>query len=139
MKFYVVKTDAGRQLQSTQAEAKAIDPRFERIDIPTDHDGLKSLVQGLWDEIETLRRGIPSVSPGEDLPERDEDAAPTPPSTANLPAREVPYAVQSMTFEEGFAAMPLALQLHYSALATENARKQIKPFKPEPLKCDPTP
>lgn len=134
MKFYVTETHEGRQLVSKQADAKSLDPHFSRIDIPTDHDGLKALVQSLWGEIDTLRRGSPSVSPGEALLEREEDAGLSPPPSENLPARGVPYAVQTISFEDGFAAMPLSLQLHFAGLALENARSQIPRLKIEELK-----
>lgn len=130
MKFYRANTEGGPRLESTQAEAKALDPNFERIDIPTDHDGLKAYVQALWDENHQLRQGgVVSVAPpvGE-LPEEHEEQAPAPLPTASAP-REAPYTTQAISFEDGFAAMPLALQLHYAALALENARTAIKPVK----------
>lgn len=132
MKFYRAQTEGGPRLESTQAEAKALDPNFERIDIPTDHDGLKAYVQALWDENHQLRQGgVVSVAPpvGE-LPEREEMAATSPPPPVDHPAREAPYTTQSISFEDAFDGMPLALQLHYAALALENARSAIKPLKP---------
>lgn len=43
------------------------------------------------------------------------------------PAQPDPqFARQTIAFEDGFAAMPLATKLHFAALAVEEARERIK-------------
>lgn len=132
MKFYRATTESGPRIESTQAEAKALDPHFERIDIPTDHDGLKAFVQALWDENHQLRQsGVVSVAPNVgELPEEQLEQAPAPLPTVPAP-REVPYTTQAISFEDGFDAMPLSLKLHFAAKALEIARTAIKPLKVE--------
>ena len=51
MKFYMA---AGR-LAGTQADAKDRDPKFVQHDVPTDKEGLMEYVNGLLDQIASLR------------------------------------------------------------------------------------
>jgi hypothetical protein len=118
VKFYLCRTveagSARRHLIVRKDEAKKLDPNFEQIDIPTDQEGLKALVEGLWAEIDTLQDQI--LEGGEGLP--------TPPSPPAAPKTEG-YAEKSNRFEDEFDAMPLATQFHYAARAMENARDAL--------------
>jgi len=52
VKFSLAIVDGKRKLCSTQAEAKDLDPKFSRFDVPTGHDDLKAFVQDLFDQID---------------------------------------------------------------------------------------
>lgn len=41
------------------------------------------------------------------------------------PSPAVSYATQALAFEDAFEAMPLALKLHFAALAMEAAREEM--------------
>lgn len=99
MIFYLSIDESGRRcLVSTQAEARSINSDFEQMDIPTSKEELRQFVQNLYD-----------------LPE--------PPAPS---AREPSYSEASVSIDEIFDNLPLARQLHFAALAMENARVKLK-------------
>jgi hypothetical protein len=102
MKLYI----ANGVYFGTQAEAKAETKSFEQVEVPTDKAGLI----GYLNEVTRFDLGH---APCENIeaPARDinEDRAPR-------------YAEQSVAFEDQWEQFPLALQLHYAALAVEAAR-----------------
>jgi hypothetical protein len=53
---------------------------------------------------------------------------PAPPIAAPAPTLAEPesYVSKSVRFDEEFSAMPLAQQLHFAAMAMENARERIE-------------
>lgn len=68
MIFYTALDERGhKQLRATQADAKAVNRAFEKIDIPTEKAGLMAFVQQLYAHIDTLQDQI--VEGGEGLPE----------------------------------------------------------------------
>lgn len=76
MIFYQVMTAIGPQLVKTQAEAKAIDPKFTKLDVPVDAAGLMAFVNALL-----------AVDPADDddEPYDLEEASPAPPSPPQVP------------------------------------------------------
>ena len=59
MKFYLSIEPSGRKvLSSTQEEARSVNKRFDKIDIPTDQKGLQKLVQDSFDAIFQLNSRI---------------------------------------------------------------------------------
>jgi hypothetical protein len=120
MIFYIALDEHGhRQLCGTQADAKAINKNFEQIDIPTDKTGLMGFVQTLFHnndtlcdqlaELDNLRHDLTS-SMG-----RENDLLNDKPS----------YVDQSVNWDALFPTLPLAHQLHFAAMAMENARERL--------------
>jgi hypothetical protein len=108
MIFYTALDERGhRQLRGTQADAKAVNRVFEQIDIPTDKPGLMAFVQGLYEQIDNA---YPAATPIE--PALVEPPKPCP-------------VQQSINFDEQFDELPLAHQLHFAAIAMENAREAL--------------
>lgn len=103
MIFYLCR---GNELAPTQADAKKLDPDFVQIDIPTDKNGLMAFVNNLYQR---------------ELPEREENPPVVPLPPPPLPAREP----VSIVFEDQWENFPLALKLHYAALAMEDARELL--------------
>jgi hypothetical protein len=111
VRLYV--TPAGRWT-GTQAEAKELgrdDGGWQQRDVPTDKEGLLDFLNrhgvGEQDDIARSTNGFPP-----------RQAEPAPPAASN-------YTEQAIRFEDAFAAMPLALKLHFAALAMEEARDKI--------------
>jgi hypothetical protein len=124
MIFYIALDDAGhRQLCGTQADAKAINKNFEQIDIPTDKPGLMAFVQGLYDEanfVEPVDDEVGCALFKEPV---------TSPISAEVfdppPAAKPSYVDQSVNWDALFPTLPLAHQLHFAAMAMENARERL--------------
>ena len=116
MNFYqVTHPETGvAQLARTQDEARQINRHFEKVDVPTDARGLCAYINELLAGGQT-REAAPAPAPA--------PASVPAPVPAAPPA--VPYAVQSASFEDAFENMPLAMQLHFAALAMEAARSKI--------------
>jgi len=103
MRLYL--TDMGHWV-GTQAEAGKLvragdGGSWVLVEVPTDKEGLLAFLNA--------RLQIKA-------------AAPVAPSAGN-------YSAQSIAFEDAFAALPLALKLHFAALAIEEARQAIRPAK----------
>lgn len=98
MIFYFATNDDGKTtVCTTQAEAKAIDKGFQKVDIALDKDSMQSLLQDSFDRIfqlesNTIRMGE-SLSPGESeaLDSRPELSPPTisPVKQSQLDRREI--------------------------------------------------
>lgn len=101
MIFYLCNGD---QLAGTQADAKALDPSFTQVDIPTDKAGLMAYVNELL-----------ATPKSEPVP------PPPPPAPVQIPPS---YTEVSIKIDEVFENLPLSQQLHLAALALENARKK---------------
>ena len=109
MIFYTAIDELGRKhLVGTQADARAINKQFEQIDIPTDKAGLMAYVQDLMDQV-----GASEAPAAVSVPVQ----APAPPS----------YAHYSVKLDEEFEKLPIAHQLHFAAMAMENARSLVTP------------
>lgn len=117
MIFYTALDSQGhRQLRGTQADAKAVNKNFEQVDIPTDKAGLMAFVQKLYDDIYDLER---EALTDDDAPTNRggvEEAGFIP---------EPSYIQQSIDLDTQFEELPLARQLHFAAVAMENARERI--------------
>jgi hypothetical protein len=109
MKFYVARENGHRFLHHRKDDAKAQDRNFETIDVPTDLNGLKSFIQELYSEIDTAT----------DLMVMSAEPAPPP------PAAKPSYVDQSVNWDALFPTLPLAHQLHFAAMAMENARERL--------------
>lgn len=105
MIFYLCN---GNELVGTQADAKALDRDYTQVDVPTDKAGLMAYVNTLL--------ALPTPEPVEDRP----PPPPTPP-----PVQAPSYTEVSLKIEEVFENLPLAQQLHFAAIAMENARKRL--------------
>jgi hypothetical protein len=118
MIFYLCKTQAGQRLAGTQADAKALDRKFEQVDVPTDKAGLIGFINRLY-----LQIGIPGPVRGIDGPFDMDDAgqpitdAPEPPKPS--------YIAQSIAQDDEFDALPIARQLDFAARAMANARDAL--------------
>lgn len=119
MSKYLLHTapDGRKKLYSFMSHVPSDVPKTEitEIDIPTDKDGLRAAFQEVLDMI--------PVSGEAESPEQPEAA----PVAASEPVRQDIVLDTREAFDNAWEDMPLALQLHYAALATENAREQIRP------------
>jgi hypothetical protein len=105
MIFYTATDADGRtHWEKTQADARAINKNFEQVDVPVDKPGLHVWLNVMQQKID----------------ETGLHADPAPPAP-----KPESYTDKSNRFEDEFAAMPVSLQLHYAALAMENAREQL--------------
>ena len=106
-----------REWVGTQADAKARSKErggfFDLVEVPTDKDGLIAYLNGMEAPAELSRDEILHSN----TPEAQE--------AAKRLMQPESYAAKSLRFEDEFAAMPLATQLHYAALAMENAREKL--------------
>jgi hypothetical protein len=123
MIFYVATNpDGTRQLCTTQAEARAIDKEFQALDIHTDKPGLRDAIQELL-----------SIIDGQALSVEPEAQESNPaPVSAQPEAQKDPVLSTREQFMDAWDSFPLALKLHYAAMATEDARSAIKPVTGEP-------
>lgn len=114
MIFYIATdADGQRHLVGTQADARAIDRNFVQVDIPTDKAGLRGYIQDLLTEIDELRLGAGrETTPGTGATSATQPPAPS-------------YVQQSVNLDEQFDKLPLAHQLHFAAIAMENARDRL--------------
>lgn len=122
MIYYIALEPNGRKvLCGTQAEAKVIDKDFTQIDLPTDKAGLMATYQEALDTIHsmTTKASEPDTS---DIPEASEEF---------FKRAKLSYAHQQVAFEDEFARMSLTKQLHFAALAMENARDRFAKEAPE--------
>ena len=108
MKFYLCRVDGRRRLLTRQDEAKAADPSFEKFDIPVDQEGLKAFVESLSDQIDE--------APAQDLVANSEPERESSPSYSDI----------TVKLEEVWENLPLAMKLHFAALAVEDAREIIR-------------
>jgi hypothetical protein len=113
MRLYICKDGS---FAGTQAEAKAKGKDFILAEVPTEKAGLIEYLNNLVGEANQLRHDI-AVEVG---------AAPDHPlETPPLVVVGETYTEKGNRFEDEFAAMPIATQLHYAALAMENARAAL--------------
>lgn len=123
MKYYLCRVEGRIVLETTQAQAKELDASFKPLEIPTDKDGLKKFAEVLFN------RNPSAVAAATDA----EEALPAPETpkveVEPAPPKPAPYAEVSIKIEEAFENLPLAQQLHFAAIAMENARSAIKPRK----------
>lgn len=123
MKYYLCRAEGRIVLETTQAQAKELDASFKPLEIPTDKDGLKKFAEVLLNRNPSA---VDAVTASEVAPQVQEspkqEAEPAQPKPA-------PYAEVSIKIEEAFENLPLAQQLHFAAIAMENARSAIKPMK----------
>jgi hypothetical protein len=108
MDAYRGKDADGIFFTSRRDEAKQRDPHFTPVEIPANKKELLPFLTVLANE-------------GRDSTPVEE--SPLPPE---IPVRELSHTEQRVAFETAFEGFPLALQLHYAALACENAREAIK-------------
>lgn len=107
MRLYIRKDGS---YAGTQADAGK---GFEQVEVPTDKAGL---IAYLNDLVNCADRTPPLMLV---------DPAGVHPPVALEPAK--PCAItQSINMDEAFDALPLARQLHFASIATENARASIK-------------
>lgn len=107
MIFYKI----GNQLFATQAEAKAVSKDFEQIDVPsTSKAELQKYLQDLLDQINPVQE-----------PLKVQDLQPVFVPPPPLPS----YTEISVKIDEVFENLPIKQQLHYAAIAMENARSRI--------------
>lgn len=140
MQYYLATDEKGhRHLHTVATEAKAVDKNFVSIDIPTNKDGLKAAVQELLTEADNLRDQAKAIEIGtnvlmgdqpvelsEEAREALHDIGPVSEAidfVTNKGANS--YTEQSVKIEEAWAAMSLALQLHFASLALERAREEL--------------
>lgn len=121
MIYYIALEPNGRKvLCGTQAEAKVIDKEFTQIDLPTDKAGLMATYQEALDTIHNLSLDKAElrqrVEQSTDLLSEDKM------SDMTKALVEPSYAHQQVAFEDAFAGFPIPKQLHFAALAMENAR-----------------
>ena len=127
MKFHVARNEEGRRIVHTvAAEAKAEDPKFVSIDIPTDKPGLQEWYQRQLDEIDAQTGGSPS-----DANEETDsgNAASCDGNTSGAVTADLIMAMppdqRAMLIEDLFDKLPTMTQLHYGARAIEEARDAI--------------
>lgn len=100
MIFYLCQTANGPQLAGTQADAKALDPKFRQVDVPTDKASLMAYINNLMST---------SVQPV---------AAPAAPS---VPAAHTPPVPTGNPVVDNYAAMCYARE----TVALEQKRSQL--------------
>lgn len=114
MSIYLLHTspEGKKTLYSFMSHVPKEIPRSElsEIAIPTDKAGLRDAFQEVLDMIPVSEPTQTPIVAQRPLPD------------AQLTTRE--------QFDNAWESFPLALQLHYAALATENAREQIRSPKP---------
>lgn len=130
MIFYIATDENGqRQLRGTQADAKAVNKNFEQVDIPTDKTGLMAYIQDLFTKID----GSAPVEAPEVEPSDGEAELPAEPAVRTPPVQPS-YTEWSVKIEDAWDKLPLAHQLHFAAIAMENARSLVSPLnKEEPV------
>ena len=114
MIFYLVETETGHRVYKTQAEAKSVSKDYIQIDVPTDKDGLLATLQEFYTMLDTVR--------AETLENKPE-------SISQNPEPTIPLIPTKQQFEDAWDKFPLALQLHYAALAMEEARDRLPDHK----------
>jgi hypothetical protein len=116
------------------AEAKAIDREFKQIDIGTDKAALKELMNNYERELyaakylNTYSSAEPSDEPYRSPDDVDLEPAVAEQMVADRKRDDVPPPCpvqQSINLDEQFDELPLARQLHFAALAMENARERL--------------
>lgn len=118
MIFYTAKDSQGHtHWETTQENARAVNKTFEKVDVPVDKPGLHVWLNATQQRIDELEQQIP-------LGDIGWSATPNPPFEDKPPKPES-YTERSNRFEDEFDKMPLALQLHFAALAMENARERL--------------
>jgi hypothetical protein len=95
-------------LAATQAEARVLDKNFKTHLVPDKK-------QDLLDYINKLMAPVPADDVSEEM-----DITPLP-----VVIRQS-YTEQALAFQDEWEKFPLALKLHYAALACEDAREIIK-------------
>ena len=127
MKFHVARNGEGRRIVHTvAAEAKAEDPGYVSIDIPTDKPGLQTWYQDQLDEIDATSSNTSPEADGESEPA---GATPPVPSASGAVTADLIMAMppdqRAMLIEDLFDKLPTMTQLHYGARAIEEARDAI--------------
>lgn len=111
MIFYLSVNEEGHtKIAGTQAEAKAINPEYSQIEVPTDKTGLMGWIQQMLDETVNQVQGITEVTQATLPPE---------------PVKES-YTEKSVRFEEAWDGFPLKLKCHFASLAMEECRSILK-------------
>lgn len=64
MIFYVAVNEVGRKIAcKTQEEARLVNKIFTKIDVPTDKEGLHTMLQEFFDQLDALKQTEPSPEP----------------------------------------------------------------------------
>lgn len=141
MKYYWIPGQ--RQYVSTKKEASDLKVPYELKEVPTDHDGLKEVLNGLHRTIVTLAKKNAELTeklrPAEDggtveiaTADMRDDKGGEPSIKHKVPApKEMSYSERTVLTDEMFLALPVPQQLTLATLALENARKAFP--KPAPL------
>ena len=122
MKIY--RIPAGTYFEK-QDDARKADREFEVVEFPFSASPKADFVDWLNGQIgptffESVQ-ALGSVSTYEKAAQAVQEWAP--PTAQPAPQQPALTTPQPVLFEDAFEAMPLATQLHYAALAVENARK----------------
>lgn len=129
MKFHVARDQGRRTVHTTVSDAKAIDPNFISIDIPTDKPGLMEWYQQQLDAEDAKNEAADEAVTDADHEDAVETAEAAPAAASGeitaaailaLPSNEL-----SILVEEIFDSLPIMTQLHYGSRAIEEARDQI--------------
>jgi hypothetical protein len=86
MNFYLCSTDKGQRLAGTQADAKALDPRFKSHEVPTDKPGLMGYINSLFSALANVASAAAPAQPVEEAAPVAAPA-PAPPPKATEPMR----------------------------------------------------
>jgi hypothetical protein len=145
MIFYLCN---GVQLAGTQADAKAIDPKFTQVDIPVDKAGLMAYVNNLlaqvWAKDDAYISHKEPLGPiHRSFADEDRPQELAPPVQTDLERinklidscdRIIPrapkvlppvYATVSITIDDEWDKLPLPRKLHFAADALELARERV--------------
>jgi hypothetical protein len=115
MRLYI-RTDGS--YAGTQADAGK---GWKLEEVPTDKPGLLAYLNAMVGHRKAVAQEcLTSFYSGMDVAEASQRPVEAPPA-----AIRPGYAEKSARFEDEFSAMPLALQLHFAALAMENARDAL--------------
>ena len=138
MIFYIAnKATGGRQVCTTQGEAKPIDKDYVQLDIPTDKAGLRDAIQELLDLADAA--GSIETQEAENVPESPQIEAQATPAPSGRPAVDMtslsreerkklcyPRNVDLLDreyFEEVWSHMPMPLKLDLISTAMGNFRQ----------------
>ena len=117
MAVYRGKDAEGVFFTPRRDEAKQRDPEYVEVQVPTTQKDLLPFLTALANE-------------DRDVPEREQTEPEPPPPATDVPVRELSHSELRLAFDEAWQEnFPLALKLHYAALACEDAREQIKETK----------
>lgn len=106
-RWHRTQDDARRAARSASGGGASV---FDIVEVPTDQKGLLHYLTEREIGDEMVRLGVTAAYV---------DASPPAPAAPSV-------ALQSLQMDEAFDALPLARQLHFAAIAMENARASIK-------------